>query len=350
MTAVLDAYPDWQIPARVITTIPSADRQKATVLVRIGFLELDPRILPDMGVKVTFLRDDEDGAGRAAGDARARRPPSRPTGQQSYVFVVITIASTAGDHHRRADGDRVEVIAGLNRRRSRRRVAASGTFGRCARRLTVTLRVKARTLRPHMNDTCSRPGRPQTLHRRQRAHRRPERRQPGDPEGRFSRADGTVGIRQDDAPQPDRRARHAHGGAVDVNGVRVSSLSGSQLSKWRARNIGFVFQLYNLLPVLTAEKNVELPLLLTNLSKVEREEARRHCAENRRPGRTGEPLPTAAVRRTGTARRHRPRDRDRSDAAAVRRADRRPRPQGGRRDPRPCCSRSTAITARRSSW
>jgi putative ABC transport system ATP-binding protein len=60
------------------------------------------------------------------------------------------------------------------------------------------------------------------------------------------------------------------GGSIDVNGVPVSSLSGNQLSKWRAQNIGFVFQLYNLLPVLTAEKNVELPLLLTKLSKSER--------------------------------------------------------------------------------
>jgi putative ABC transport system ATP-binding protein len=60
------------------------------------------------------------------------------------------------------------------------------------------------------------------------------------------------------------------GGAIDVNGVAVNSLSGSQLSKWRAQNIGFVFQLYNLLPVLTAEKNVELPLLLTKLGKAER--------------------------------------------------------------------------------
>ncbi len=60
------------------------------------------------------------------------------------------------------------------------------------------------------------------------------------------------------------------GGAINVNGVPVSSLSGSELSKWRAQNIGFVFQLYNLLPVLTAEKNVELPLLLTKLSKSER--------------------------------------------------------------------------------
>jgi putative ABC transport system ATP-binding protein len=60
------------------------------------------------------------------------------------------------------------------------------------------------------------------------------------------------------------------GGAVEVDGVPVSTLSGGQLSKWRSQNIGFVFQLYNLLPVLTAEKNVELPLLLTKLSKAER--------------------------------------------------------------------------------
>jgi putative ABC transport system ATP-binding protein len=60
------------------------------------------------------------------------------------------------------------------------------------------------------------------------------------------------------------------GGSVDVNGVRINELSGSRLSKWRSQHIGFVFQLYNLLPVLTAERNVELPLLLTNLSKAER--------------------------------------------------------------------------------
>ncbi len=59
-------------------------------------------------------------------------------------------------------------------------------------------------------------------------------------------------------------------GVVDVAGVQISALGGSGLSHWRSQNIGFVFQLYNLLPVLTAERNVELPLLLTNLSKAER--------------------------------------------------------------------------------
>jgi putative ABC transport system ATP-binding protein len=59
-------------------------------------------------------------------------------------------------------------------------------------------------------------------------------------------------------------------GAVDVAGTNIAALSSGELSRWRADNIGFVFQLYNLLPVLTAERNVDLPLLLTNLSRAER--------------------------------------------------------------------------------
>ena len=54
VVATLDSYPDWQIPAHVIAIIPTADRQKATVKVRVGFEKLDPRMLPDMGVKVAF--------------------------------------------------------------------------------------------------------------------------------------------------------------------------------------------------------------------------------------------------------------------------------------------------------
>jgi RND family efflux transporter MFP subunit len=116
VTSILNAYPDWQIPSRVITVIPTADRQKATVLVRIAFKQLDPRILPDMGVKVTFLREGNDKGAAIAAQPTILVPKAAVTtqGDQSYVFVV------SGDtvEHRPvrvggADGDRLEVIGGL---------------------------------------------------------------------------------------------------------------------------------------------------------------------------------------------------------------------------------------------
>jgi putative ABC transport system ATP-binding protein len=64
-------------------------------------------------------------------------------------------------------------------------------------------------------------------------------------------------------------------GSVEVAGQPIDRLSDAKLAQWRARHVGFIFQFYNLLPVLTAERNIELPLLLTNLSKAER---RRHVA------------------------------------------------------------------------
>jgi putative ABC transport system ATP-binding protein len=59
-------------------------------------------------------------------------------------------------------------------------------------------------------------------------------------------------------------------GEVIVSGERIDKLSNRDLARWRARNVGFVFQFYNLMPMLTAERNVELPLLLTNLSRARR--------------------------------------------------------------------------------
>ena len=116
VTARLDAYPEWEIPAQVITTVPAADRQKATVQVRIAFKALDPRILPDMAIKVTFLRDPDEAAGSAASTPTRLVPKAalKDEGGQSFAFVV------RGDRVERraikaggADGDRVEVVAGL---------------------------------------------------------------------------------------------------------------------------------------------------------------------------------------------------------------------------------------------
>jgi RND family efflux transporter MFP subunit len=113
--ATLDAYPDWKIPSHVITIVPTADRQRATVLVRIGFEQLDPRVLPDMGVKVAFLGEPEPAA---SASARPRltvpRAAVRSDQGQSIVFVVVE------DHVERravrlgdAKGDQVEIVSGL---------------------------------------------------------------------------------------------------------------------------------------------------------------------------------------------------------------------------------------------
>jgi RND family efflux transporter MFP subunit len=93
-SATLDAYPDWQIPTHVITTVPAADRQKATVKVRLGFEALDPRILPDMGVKVAFLAPAGQAAegGAPGGGSRPAvtvpRAAIRKDGERDVVFVV----------------------------------------------------------------------------------------------------------------------------------------------------------------------------------------------------------------------------------------------------------------------
>ncbi len=114
VVATLQAYPEWKIAAHVITTVPAADRQKATVKVRIAFNELgDPRILPDMGVKVGFQAEP-------SGEAVARpglRIPERAVRREKdggVVFVVrgdrverraVSVGGTAGDE--------VEIRAGL---------------------------------------------------------------------------------------------------------------------------------------------------------------------------------------------------------------------------------------------
>jgi len=114
--AVLDAYPDWRLPAHVITTVPTADRQKATVLVRIGFDALDPRLLPDMGVKVTFLRPADTEAPREGPSLWVPRDAVRQDGAQSIVFLARpdgTAERRAVTAGRSAD-NATEVLSGLS--------------------------------------------------------------------------------------------------------------------------------------------------------------------------------------------------------------------------------------------
>jgi RND family efflux transporter MFP subunit len=115
VNAVLDAYPDWQIPSRVRTVIPTADRQKATVKVRISFLKLDPRILPDMGIKVTFFgAEPEQKNGAAEPAVLVPQSAVREDQGKKIVFLVkedrlerraVTVGSTRGTD--------AEILAGL---------------------------------------------------------------------------------------------------------------------------------------------------------------------------------------------------------------------------------------------
>ncbi len=88
--AVLDAYPDWKIPAKVIAIIPTADRQSATVKVRIGFQAIDARILPEMAVKVAFMNAEPQADTEPKKPLGIRVPATavRSEGEDKYVFVV----------------------------------------------------------------------------------------------------------------------------------------------------------------------------------------------------------------------------------------------------------------------
>lgn len=108
IVATLDAYPDWQIPCHVIAIIPTADRQRATVEVRVGFDELDARILPDMGVKVAFQDDDRDN--NVAG----------PAGRAGIVVPQSALEESAGKYY---------VYLLLNGIVERRAVAVAGQRG-----------------------------------------------------------------------------------------------------------------------------------------------------------------------------------------------------------------------------
>jgi RND family efflux transporter MFP subunit len=119
VSAALDAYPEWRIPAEVIAIIPTADRQKATVRVRVAFLERDDRILRDMGVKVSFLGD--------------RSPRETETDIQGVMITADALRSDAnGDFVWIVRGDTVErrsIILGGSRDRSQILVASGLVAG-----------------------------------------------------------------------------------------------------------------------------------------------------------------------------------------------------------------------------
>lgn len=113
VTARLDAYPDWDIPGHVIAIIPTADRQRATVEVRVGFDELDPRILPDMGVKVAF-QDDRPADERRAGVLLPRRALGEDGGRPIAWIVNQGVAERRAVATGNDQDDDVLITAGLD--------------------------------------------------------------------------------------------------------------------------------------------------------------------------------------------------------------------------------------------
>ncbi len=115
--AVLDAYPDFTVPSHVINIVPTADRQKATVRVRIGFDALDPRILPDMGVKVSFLDDRANEPATAVSRPSVRVPAEAVIKDGSSTFVWRVNDDAVERVAVRTGGERngqIEVLSGIN--------------------------------------------------------------------------------------------------------------------------------------------------------------------------------------------------------------------------------------------
>jgi HlyD family secretion protein len=113
--ATLDAYPDASVAARVVNIVPTADRTKATVRVRIAFDKLEPRILPDMGIKVRFLDDAPAQAENAGPRIRVPSGAVQSVGGESYVWIVRDgrVERRAVTVGAESEGS-VEVRAGVN--------------------------------------------------------------------------------------------------------------------------------------------------------------------------------------------------------------------------------------------
>jgi len=116
--AVLNAYPDWRIPAEVIAIVPTADRSKATVKVRIALKTKDPRIVPEMGVRVAFLEEQAAAAGNAAPPPRGVLVPPAAIRQDAGADVIYVMSESRAVRRAvtlgGALGDARQVLAGVS--------------------------------------------------------------------------------------------------------------------------------------------------------------------------------------------------------------------------------------------
>ncbi len=354
----VEAFPDRKYKAVLRQVIPTADRTKATVLTKVTLIDKDKDLKPEMSAKVTFLEPQ-----RAEAPVAVDAAPAKPVilVPQSAVVTRDGAEGVRDRRRPRADArghDRRHPRRSRHRHRwpGRQRDAGRQAGRDAERRRRGKEEVGARVLESvqvqvHGFTGSRRVTGSQVLRGSMAAVdvqsvRKIYKRDSQEivvldglslevPEGEFVALMGPSGSGKTTLLNLIAGIDRPTSGKVIVSGTDVTTLSEGALAKWRSRNIGFIFQFYNLIPVLTALENVELPLLLTKLSKKQRRERAMTALKVVGLADRAKSLPAAAVGRTGTARRHRARHRRRPGGAGRRRADRRPRREERGRDPEP---------------
>src|SRR5262245_5379267 len=279
----LDAYPDTSFAGRVRQVVPTADRQKATVQVKVAILDRDRRILPEMGAKVEFVHS-QGIAATASAPRRVLIPAAAVSrdGDRTQAWVIENgrVKACPVDVGP-ARGDQVEIRSGLVGGESVVLNAPSG--------LKEGSRGQLRRSAPRMEGATdtSRTGGPMGLVEVKnvlKVYRRDSQEVPvldglslevG--EGDFVALMGPSGSGKTTLLNLIGGIDQPTSGEVTVSGDALSRLNPRELARWRSRHIGYIYQLYNLIPVLTAVQNVELPLLLLKMTRKERLERAQHA-------------------------------------------------------------------------
>ena len=264
VTAMLDAYPDWQIPAEVITAVPDGRPPEGDGAGACALQATRPAHSAGHGHQGHVPRRSRHRrpSRRCARQRSCRRPRSSQTqarpmyslspGRQSNAAPSRPVARTATSSRSWPDSPRGTVSS--YRRRPRWPQGKKDLSS--SQELSMSL-VKIRDVHKHFTRGNERIDVLQGVSLEVR-------------QGEFLALMGPSGSGKTTLLNLMGGLDSPTGGSIEIAGSEVNKLGGGALARWRARHIGFVFQLYNLLPVLTAERNVELPLLLTSLGKSDR--------------------------------------------------------------------------------